>query len=531
MNYNPNIKIQSVCAISIACMSSNITLHSENKRPNIIVAIADDAAWKHFSAYGCKWVKTPAFDYVAQNGVLFNNAYTCNAKSAPSRASVLTGRNSWQLEEACNHNPYFPAKFKTYAEALNENGYFVGSTGKGWGPGNPGKLNNKIRELAGHEYKKFITAPPTSGIANTDYAKNFDDFLSKRDKNKPFCFWYGGYEPHRAYEFKSGMIKGGMKPEDIDIVPSFWPDVDSVRMDMLDYAYEIEYFDKQLQKILNSLKESGELENTIVVVTSDNGMPFPRIKGQEYEYSNHLPLAIMWPKGIKNPGREVDDYVNFIDFAPTFLELAQLSAKEVGMQPVTGTSLTDILYSVKSGIVNKKRNFILIGKERHDVGRPNDEGYPIRGIVKNGYLYLHNYEPNRWPAGNPETGYMNVDSSPTKSYILNTRRKTGILEFWQPNFGKRPAEELYDIKNDPFCLNNLASNPEFAKLKQKMEKEMISKLKSQNDPRMFGNGDIFEKFKYANPVMYNYYNKVMSGEIPAEKMKQKEDIDLDLKDK
>lgn len=516
--------------MSTALLSTNLLATAATKRPNILFAIADDAAWKHFSAYGCKWVNTPAFDRVAKDGILFNNAYTCNAKSAPSRASILTGRNSWQLEEACNHSPYFPAKFKTYVEALSENGYFVGSTGKGWSPGDPGKINGVQRELAGHVYKKITTAPPTKGIANTDYAKNFDAFLADRDKDKPFCFWYGGYEPHRVYEFKSGMLKGGMKMSDIDEVPAFWPDVDSVRMDMLDYAYEIEYFDKQLHKILISLEKSGELANTIVVVTSDNGMPFPRIKGQEYEYSNHLPLAIMWPDGIKNPGRKVDDYVNFIDFAPTFLELAGLEAEKVGMKPTSGSSLTDILYSKKSGIVNKKRDYILIAKERHDVGRPNDEGYPIRGMVKDGFLFLRNFEPTRWPVGNPETGYMNVDSSPTKSYILNTRRTTGSLEFWQPNFGKRVAEELYNVKEDPFCIKNLAYDCKYAKLKASMEKEMIKKLKAQQDPRMFGKGEMFEKMLYFGPNQ-NYYNRVMSGEIAPEDMKMKDDIDADLKGK
>ena len=104
-------------------------------RPNILLAIADDWGFGHASAYGCQWTKTPGFDRVAREGLLFTHAYTPNAKCAPSRACLLTGRNSWQLEAACNHICFFPAKFKTYAEALAEHGYFVGKTTKGWGPG------------------------------------------------------------------------------------------------------------------------------------------------------------------------------------------------------------------------------------------------------------------------------------------------------------------------------------------------------------------------------------------------------------
>ena len=104
--------------------------------PNILFALADDASYPHMGAYGCDWVKSPAFDRIANQGILFTNAYTPNAKCSPSRACILTGRNSWQLEEAANHIPFFPVKFKTYAEALSKNGYHVGYTAKGWAPVN-----------------------------------------------------------------------------------------------------------------------------------------------------------------------------------------------------------------------------------------------------------------------------------------------------------------------------------------------------------------------------------------------------------
>lgn len=501
------------------------------KRPNILFAVADDAGWKHFGAYGCKWVKTPGFDKVAKNGILFNNAYTPNGKCAPSRACIITGRNSWQLEEAANHSPSFPAKFKTYAEALADNGFFVGYTGKGWGPGDPGKVNGKERDLTGIEFDEFKLTPPTKQISNVDYTKNFDAFLKARPKDQPFCFWYGSKEPHRAYEFMSGAKLGGMDVNSIDVVPTFWPDNEVVRNDMLDYAFEIEYFDKHLQNILKLLEESGELENTIVIVTSDNGMPFPRVKGQVYEYSNHSPLAIMWPNGIKNPGRVVDDMVSFIDFAPTYLELAGISEKQSGMESLTGKSLTDILFSDKSGVVNKKRDFQMVGKERHDVGRPNDEGYPVRGIIKNGFLYLHNFKIDRWPVGNPELGYLNCDSSPTKTEVLNTRRKEGIMKYWELNFGKRGENELYDIKKDPFCINNLATDANYSKVMARMNKAMTNQLIKEGDPRIVGNGDIFDHYLYYGEGVQNLYNNYMSGKPYKKSRIEAADIDLDMADK
>ncbi len=513
MKYLHNLPVFSLLVFS--ALTSCTPEPEQPERPNILFAIADDASWKHFGAYGCDWVKTPAFDRVANDGILFTSAYTPNAKCAPSRACILTGRNSWQLEEAANHSPLFPAKFKTYAEALDEQGYWVGSVAKGWAPGDPGEINGKKRQLTGPKFDEHKTDPPAKYISNNDYAKNFEAFLEERPEGQPFCFWYGSTEPHRAYEFEAGINYGGKNTDQIDEVPDFWPDVDTIRTDMLDYAFEIEYFDLHLQRMLQKLEEMGELENTLVIVTADNGMPFPRIKGQVYEYSNHLPLAIMWPDGIKKPGRVVHDFVNFIDFAPTFLDLAGVTDQEAGMEPVAGRSLTEYFSSEKEGNVVPERDFVLVGKERHDVGRPDDKGYPVRGIIKDRYLYLRNFKPDRWPKGNPETGYLNCDGSPTKTYILDTRRKKGVMEYWQLNFGKRVAEELYNIELDPYCMDNLAENEKFEDIKLALAEEMEQKLTEQNDPRILGNGDIFDNYPYVGAVQ-NYYNRYMGGEeVPA----------------
>ncbi|MEM7514735.1 MAG: sulfatase-like hydrolase/transferase, partial [Bacteroidota bacterium] len=239
------------------------------QRPNILFAIADDQSFPHAGAYGCTWIETPAFDKVAKKGLLFTQAFTPNAKCAPSRACILTGRNSWQLEEAANHWCVFPEKFTTFPEVLSKNGYEVGRTGKGWAPGVAMK-NGEPRELIGKVFNDHKLTPPAGYISPLDYAENFKQFLGERKADAPFMFWYGGFEPHRAYEFQAGMKKGNKVLSEIDSVPPFWPDTDTVRADMLDYAYEVEYFDQQLGKMLEVLEEQGLLENTIVIVTSDN---------------------------------------------------------------------------------------------------------------------------------------------------------------------------------------------------------------------------------------------------------------------
>lgn len=479
------------------------------QRPNILFCISDDQSFPHAGAYGCKWVNTPAFDRVANEGILFNNAYTPNSKSSPSRACILTGRNSWQLEEAGNHVPFFPAKFKTFPESLKENGYYTGFTGKGWAPGDPGTIDGKPRELTGPVFNDITSPPPAKFISNKDYAANFEAFLDGKPEEQPFFFWYGATEPHRPYEFMAGVNTGNKKLSDIDEVFEIWPDNDTVRNDLLDYAFEIEHFDKHLNKMILLLEEKGMLENTIIVVTSDNGMPFPRIKGQAFMYSNHLPLAIMWPKGIKNPGRKVDDFVSFTDFSATFLDIAKIEENKSGMQAIEGRSLLPLLFDQADA---KGRDYVIVGKERHDVGRPHDQGYPIRGIINEKYLYIVNYKPDRWPAGNPETGYLNCDGSPTKSWILNDRRRHGVSHYWDLNFGKRPGEELYDIKNDPECIINLADDQNYSLIKKELQEQLNNDLKAQGDPRILGNGDIFDSYIYAQKGTRNFYERFMEGE-------------------
>ncbi len=498
-------------ALSLACSSCEKRPVAHDP-PNILVCIADDASWPHMSAYGTSWIKTPAFDKVATEGILFTRAYTPNAKCAPSRACLLTGRNSWQLEEAANHWCYFPRKFKTYVEALGENGYFTGHTAKGWAPGIALTADGMKRELTGKAYNDAKTDPPTTGVSKIDYASNFEKFLQDKPEGKPFCFWYGGYEPHRRYEYGSGINKGNKQLSDIDQVFDFWPDNDTVRTDMLDYAFELEYFDRHLMRMLQTLEEEGLLDNTIIVVTADNGMPFPRIKGQEYEYSNHIPMAIMWKNGIRSPGRVVDDFVSFIDLAPTFLELAGISENRSGMAAIQGKSLTDIFYTEKEGIISESRDHVLIGKERHDVGRPYDVGYPIRGIVKGDFLYIRNFETDRWPAGDPVTGYLNCDGSPTKTVILNLHRQDMADMFWPLSFGKRVKDELYYIKDDPECMRNLAFHDDHRPLMESMKKQLFSELKKQGDPRMSGQGHIFDEYPYADKRSAHFYERYMSGE-------------------
>ena len=260
-------------------------------RPNILFAIADDAS--HMSAYGHGFVSTTHFDRVAAEGILFNNAFTSNPKCAPSRASILTGRHTWQNRACCLHWNYWPDDLPVYPDLLEEAGYHIGYTGKGWAPGDWQRCGRRRNPAGNHYNERTLVPPENTAVSKTDYAANFVDFLDARADDAPFYFWYGGHEPHRRYIPGEGR-RAGKQLSDVATVPPYWPQEDVVRDDMLDYAWETEWFDSHLGTMLAVLEERGELDNTLVVVTSDNGCPFPRVKGQMYDDDFRLPFAAMW---------------------------------------------------------------------------------------------------------------------------------------------------------------------------------------------------------------------------------------------
>jgi N-sulfoglucosamine sulfohydrolase len=444
-------------------------------RPNILFAIADDWSWPHASAYGEPEIATPHFDRVSREGMLFHNAFTCAPQCSPNRAATLTGRHIWQIAEAGTHGSIFPNTYPVFTELLEDEGYFVGFTGKGWSPGD-WERGGWSRNPAGRQFNdRKLVDRPNSSIRDLDYAANFEAFLAERPEGAPFYFWFGCYEPHRSYEPGTGRAKG--KNRDDVRVPQFLPDTPAMRDDILDYYAEIEWFDDHLGRMLAALERIGELDNTLVIVTSDNGMPFPRAKANLYEHGTHVPLAVRWPEYVQ-AGTTSDALVSFVDIAPTILGAAGAVVPEtmVGQSFVHGS---------------EPRDHVLTGRERHTHARYDNLGYPGRAIRTEDYLYIWNVKPDRWPAGDPD-GFEDIDACPAKDIVLSGEES--VAEFREWAVGKRPEEELFAVKADPFCLNNLAGDAEHEAVQTKLRETLKSDLETQGDPRVLGYGDIFESY-------------------------------------
>lgn len=484
----------------LALVTCGSTATRADSRPNIFIAISDDQSWLHASAYGSKMVATPNFDRIAREGVLFTQAFAPSPGCSPSRAAFLTGLNTWQIEHAGTHASYFAPKYKTFADRLGEEGYFVGYTGKGWGPGDFKKLG-----------RKFNPAGPKFNSRRGGYAGAFEIFLNQRPKDKPFCFWFGSTDPHRGYKKGSGLAKG-KKLADAE-VPPFLPDTPEIRSDMLDYTYEVERFDGDVGKMIALLEKAGELDNTLIIVTSDNGIPVPRAKANCYEYGIHMPLAVRWGKKIPT-GRTVDDLVGFTDLTATIYEVTGVTPPK--RFPVVGKSIVNLLKSEKSGIIDPSRTAVYSARERHSSSRFNSLSYPQRCIRTHQFHYIRNFKPERWPAGPaqkydkvvysesgdvidaklgpPQGAYHDIDACPTLTYLIEHRDDPQIKYFLDLAVARRPAEELFDIKKDPGCLNNLAGKEAFAEVQQRLSNRLLTYLKETGDPRVTGNGDVWETY-------------------------------------
>lgn len=440
------------------------------------------------SAYGCKFVNTPVFDRIAADGILCDNCFTAAPTCSASRASLLTGKYPWQLEEGCQLWGLLPKKYEVYPDILEAAGYWIGYTYKGWGPGSI-EASGRSRNPAGPEFGRCECEPLTANMAKNDYPANFLDFLDQKPADAPFCFWYGAKEPHRDYEPGSGL-KNGKRLEDVK-VPSYLPDCPEVRSDFLDYALEIERFDHDLGVMMGVLEERGELDNTIIIVTGDNGNPFPRAKSTVYQNGCHVPLAIRWPDQCPE-GRSVTDFISFVDFAPTLLEVAGINPDPYGF---TGKSFMDVIRSERSGRVDCSRNMLFTGRERHAYCRHHNIGYPSRSVVTDDFLYIRNFEPDRMPGGDPST-YGEVDDSPSKSHILEHKDDVDNRKYFELCFGKRPSEELYCAADGSDCVVNRADDPEYADQLIELRELLEETLRKHEDPRMNGRGWIFDCFPY-----------------------------------
>ena len=526
--------------VVLAVCASTVSTHAESEplRPNILFAFADD--WGRFAgAYNAsdgpgslnELVRTPHFDQLAGRGVLFRNAFVNAPSCTPCRSALLSGQYFWRTGRgAILQGAVWDAKIPSWPLLLRDSGYHIGETWKVWSPGRPKDApyggSQHAYEKAGAHFNRFsqrATALVKQG-ASVAAAKrelldevrgNFSHFLAERKGDRPFCYWFGPTNVHRKWTRGSGKVLWGIDPNSLEgRLPPFLPDVDTVREDLADYFGEIAAFDEALGVLLSALRDAGALDNTLVVVSGDHGPPgFPHGKCNLYDFGTQVCLAITGP-GVKG-GRVVDDFVGLPDLAPTFLEAGGVEVPPA----MTARSLWPVLKSEREGLVDAARTWVVTGRERHVArARAGNLPYPQRALRTKDYLLVINFRPERYPLGDPyrldgdapptveemtQSTFATLpdeDAGPTKAWIVTRRKDPKWRRYYEHAYGRRPREELFDLRKDPHQMHNVAEDPAYAKVLAELRQSLMAELEQSGDPRLVEDGEFFETPPMAGPL-------------------------------
>ncbi len=532
-------RIVAAAAVALVGAIASLDVHAADaKRANILFAFADD--WGRYASAYAKIdgpggindvVRTPNFDRLASRGVLFRNAFVNAPSCTPCRSSLLSGQYFWRTGRgAILQGAVWDPKIPAFPLLLRDSGYHIGKSFKVWSPGTPADApfggQQYAYQQAGGRFNQF-SETATKLVADgksIDDAKrvlfeevrgNFAAFLAKREAGRPFCYWFGPTNVHRKWIKGSGRALWNFDPNALQgKLPPFLPDVPEVREDLADYFGEIAAYDAALGVLFEELQKSGELDNTLVVVSGDHGAPgFPHGKCNLYDFGTRVSLAIAGP-GVRG-GRVVDDFVLLPDLAPTFLEAGGVAAPEV----MTARSLWPVLKSEREGLVDSARTWVVTGRERHvEMARAGHLPYPQRCLRTAEYSFIINFRPDRNPLGDPynldgnnvpsahditETTFVTLpdeDAGPTKAWLVGQRNNPKWKPYFDHAYGKRPREELFDLKKDPHQMHNVASDPAYAAMATELRQRLLAELSRTGDPRLVDDGKFFETPPMAGPL-------------------------------
>lgn len=428
------------------------TGNGKNNQPNILFIMADDCTRNEIGCYGGKNARTPHIDKLADEGLMFNRAYVGMSMSVPCRHELYTGL--YPLESGCawNHSQSKPGT-KSVFHYLTDLGYRVGISGK--------------KHVQPREVFPYINVPGFE--ENCVLAKEKKEDVSgikmfmEQDKDQPFCLFVCSTNPHAPWTLGDASA---YPPEKLILPPSLG-DTPEVREAYSRYLAEVTYFDRQVGEILKVLENTGLAENTIVILSTEQGWQFSGGKWTNWDVGVHTGLIVKWPDVIEG-GSKTEALVQFADITPTLIDIAGGKKNRA----LSGNSFLAVLQGKK----DKHRDYVYCMHNNVPEGKP----YPIRAIISEEYHYIQNLLPDstyfekHLEAAAHNEGWWNS--------WKNAADKSERERFLVDRFYKRPAEELYSVNNDPDQFKNLANNRKYAKVKEKLNKELSKWMKRQHDP-------------------------------------------------
>jgi len=528
----------SLCLLPLILSSAELKRTEAQQQPNILFCFADD--WGRYASIYAELeeqpslnqiVKTPNIDRVAREGALFRRAFVNAPSCTPCRSSLLSGRYFFNTGRgAILHTAEWDDSIPSFPHLLRDAGYHIGETYKVWSPGTPNDApfgaGKHAYEMAGNlpnNFSENVTEMMSRGESIEaarekiygQVRQNFDAFLADRKPGQPWLYWFGPTNTHRRWTKGSGQKIWGIDPDSLKgKLPPFLPDVHEVREDLADYLGEVQAYDAYIGVLLKRLEEAGELDKTLIVISGDHGMPgVTNGKCNLYDFGTGVALAMRWPKVIEK-SRVIDDLTSLPDLAPTFLEAAGVPIPK----GVDARSLLSVLRSKKSGQVEVDRNRVISGRERHVAFANSDNlPYPQRALRTHDYLYVRNFAPERWPLGTPVTvtdasgpsqadletntyaAFPDMDAGPTKAWLVLNRNDSKWKKYYDIAFGRRPAEELYDLRKDPHQTRNVAAEPGYKSARERLASQLMKILADAGDPRVTGDRMTFERPPFTNP--------------------------------
>lgn len=419
------------------------------ERPNFIIFVADDMAWEDCGAYGHKTIRTPNIDKLAQQGMRFDRAYLTCSSCSPSRCSMLTGRYPHDTGAGELHLP-LPKEQVMLTKPLMKAGYWTAAVGK-W------HLGEAV--AAQVDFRKG--SPPQK--MGDEWVKT----LRNRPQRKPFFIWAAHSDPHRGY--KPGAVDPPHTLEDVT-VPAFFPDTPEVREDLALYYDEVSRFDQHIGMVLEELEAQSISDNTFVLVISDNGRPFPHCKTRVTVPGVRTPFVVRWPNKV-TAGTSTKQVVSTVDIAPTILELA-------GLEPLDtfqGVSLAPVLADPDA----ETRPFAFAEHNWHDYRAFE------RAVHDGRYCYVRNWLPNT-----PGTPPADAVRSPTYLVMQRLHEQNQLTKEQQGCFETpRETEFLYDVVNDPQCIDNIAGMSRHASTLESM-RSALARWQRDTDDRFPGEDKI-----------------------------------------
>lgn len=429
----------------ILCLLSAISLKAQTEKPNVIIMIADDVSWDDIGCYGNSQVNTPHMDALAEQGLMFTNAYLTISSCSPSRNSIMTGRYPHNTGAAELHTEP-PIDFQAFPELLRKEGYYSLQAGK-----------FHMGAYAERAFDVIYRKPEETGDGGEKF---WLKGLQERPKDQPFFMWLAAYDAHRVWgpnEFSGTHKADSLKP------PFYLVDGNETRKDLAQYYDEIYRFDHYVGQVVEELRRQEVFEHTLIIIMADNGRPFPHSKTRVNDRGLKTPFLISWPERITQKGESCEALISAIDIAPTILAVADVDIP----QAIQGVSFEDVLDSPQSDF------------RTHIFGEHNWHDYEAheRMVRNERYMYILNSRPNT-----PQMGPADAVQSPSHKE-LNQLRAQGKLSPIQADIFMlpRPQEELYDLQTDPQQLVNVASVPSYETALIEMRKTLKEWMEQTGD--------------------------------------------------